>query len=364
MIKKLLCFLLVISSLCGCGKKDELYSDIFSEPFNTWFTVMSYESSESDFKDYYEFVKDEFTRLHQLYDKYNDYEGVNNIKTINDNAGIQPVKVEADLYNLIDTAIYYQQQISDQVNIAFGSVLNIWHNYRELNDGSVPTLAELQEANQYTDINNIVLDEENMTVYISDSNTNLDVGAIAKGYACEIVKQKLISLGYDDFLISAGGNVISYGKRAEKRKPNSISQYIPAALEYYVVDVESPKSGAYENVSKILSYCVQNNESIVTSGDYQRYFIGNDGKSYHHLIDPQTLYPGEYCRSLTIITENSGLADFLSSTLFLMTPEDGINLINSLNVEVDAIWLLNDGTLLHTNGIIEGENAHIYASAS
>ena len=365
MMKKMLCFLMVISSLCGCSSsKQQMYSNTFMGPFDTLFQVMSYEESQSDFDEYFEYVEEEFTRLHQLYDKYNNYDGINNVKTINDKAGVEPVHVDEDLYNLIETSLYYQQQIGNKVNIALGSVLNVWHNYRELNDGSVPKLAELQAANQYTDVNNIVLDEQNQTVYIKDQNTSIDVGAIAKGYACELVKQELITRGLDDFLISAGGNVISYGKRAVKKEANSLSEYLPSVLEYFAVDIASPSSGAYQNVPKILALSLQNNESVVTSGDYQRYFEGSDGKMYHHLIDPDTLYPGNYCRSLTIVTENSGLADFLSSTLFLMSPQDGLDLINRLNVEVEAIWLLEDGQILHTNGIVEGENTHVYAKAS
>ena len=364
MMKKLLCFILVLSTLCGCGKKDTLYKGSFSGPFDTYFEVLSYEPSENEFNENYQFILEEFTRLHQLYDKYNDYEGINNVKTINDNAGIQPVKVDSDLYYMIDTALYYQNQIGDKVNIALGPVLNVWHDYREKNDGSLPTLSQLQAANQYTDVSKIILDEENMTVFVSDSNMNIDVGAIAKGYACEVIKQKLQEKGLDDMLISAGGNVVSFGKRAEKRKPNSLSEYIPACLEYFAVDIESPKSGAYEGVLKIASLVLKNNESVVTSGDYQRFFVGNDGNQYHHLIDPDTLYPANYCRSLTIITENSGLADFLSSTLFLMSVEDGMDLINSINVEVEAIWLLSDGRILHTNGLVEGDNIHVYAKAS
>lgn len=365
MIKKLLCFILVLSSLCACsGKKQEMFSESFMGPFDTIFQVIAYEESRSMYDDNFKFIQDEFTRLHQLYDKYNDYEGINNIKTINDNAGIKPVVVDPDLYYMIDTALYYQQQIGNKVNIALGPVLNIWHNYRELDNGTIPTLSELQEANQYTEVSKIILDKENMTVYVSDSNMSIDVGAVAKGYACEVVKQKLIQKGLDDFLISAGGNVVSYGKRAQKKEKNSLSEHLPSYLEYYTVDIATPASGAFANVPKIAALTLQNGESVVTSGDYQRYFVGSDGKMYHHLIDPDTLFPGEYCRSLTVFTENSGLADFLSSTLFLMSPEDGIQLINSINVEVEAIWLLNDGRIVHTDGLVEGDNIYVYAKAS
>ena len=78
--------------------------------------------------------------------------------------------------------------------------------------------------------------------------------------------------------------------------------------------------------------------------------------TYHHLIDPDTLFPATNIRSVTVVTEDSGLADFLSTTLFLMDENEGIQLVNSLNVDVDAVWLTNDGRILYTSGLVEGEN--------
>lgn len=355
-MKKILCFLLLISSLCGCSKKQEYYKADFMGPFDTLFTVIMYEKSEDDFEENFDFIYDEFTHYHQLYDKYNNYDGLNNIKTINDNAGIEPVVVDKDLYELIETSIDYYHTVSNKVDITLGPVLEIWHHYRELNDGSLPSTKELKDAYQWVGIENVVLNEEEQSVYLPNKNMSLDIGAIAKGYACELVKNKLIEKGLDDFLISAGGNVVSYGKRAVEGKSN---QYLPATKDYYGVSLESPKTGAYENITNILMFIVDG-DSAVTSGDYQRYFVGNDGKMYHHLIDPTTLYPANYCRSVTILTEDSGLADFLSSSLFLMSVDDGLKVINSIKEDVQVIWLMEDGVIQYTNGLVEGENIHVY----
>ena len=95
--------------------------------------------------------------------------------------------------------------------------------------------------------------------------------------------------------------------------------------------------------------------SIVTSGDYERYFLDQDGNRYSHLIDGTTLYPAGYFRSVTVITEDSGYADFLSTALFLMDEESGYEFVNGLE-DVEAIWLLNDGTIIHTDGLVDGDN--------
>ena len=99
-------------------------------------------------------------------------------------------------------------------------------------------------------------------------------------------------------------------------------------------------------------------ESIVTSGDYQRFYQDDNGIRYHHLIDPDTLYPAVYFRSVSIITEDSGLADFLSSAVFLMSYEDGLKLINSLD-GVEAIWLLEDGQIRMSDGLKDNENIYV-----
>lgn len=355
-MKKILCLLLILGTLCGCSKQEKIEGQ-FSGVFNTFFTVIMYEKSQSDFDENFEFIKEEFTYYNNLFDKYNTYEGMNNVKTINDNAGIAPVIVEEDLYNLIAFSVEKAKTIADKVDITLGPVLNVWHNYRELNDGSVPTLAELEAANQYVDLSKLVLNEEESSIFLTDPNMSIDVGATAKGYACELVKDKLIERGVDDFLISAGGNVISYGKRAVKAGDSSLSDALPANKEYYTVSIQSPKTGdIYVNVSKIMAVALINGESVVTSGDYERYFVGSDGVTYHHLIDPETLYPAYHVRSVTVITEDSGLADFLSSTLYLMSVDEGVELINQLDADIEAVWLTNDGKIIHTDGLVEGEN--------
>lgn len=355
-MKKILCLLLILSTLCGCSKQEKI-SGSFMNVFNTAFQVIMYEESQSDFDKNFEFIQEEFTYYNNLFDKYNTYDGMNNVKTINDNAGIAPVVVEEDLYNLIAMSIEYATTIADKVDITLGPVLNVWHDYREINNGSIPTLAELEAANQYVDLSKVVLNEAESSVYLPDENMSIDVGATAKGYACELVKNKLIEKGLDDFLISAGGNVISHGKRAVPADSSSLSEALPANEDYYTVSIQSPKTGdAYANRAKIMAIALKNGESVVTSGDYERYFVGSDGVTYHHLIDPETLFPAYYVRSVTVVTEDSGLADFLSSTLYLMSVDDGLALINSLNVDVDAVWLTNDGKIIHTSGLVEGEN--------
>lgn len=377
-IKRWAVFLLCLPLLVGCQENQEPQentkkyaytcdasnkcSSQFMGPFDTQFQIIAYNESEEDFVQDVAFIDQRFTYYNALFDKYNDYENINNVKTINEQAGLSPVKVDQPLFEMIEAALSDMQRYSSKVNIALGPVLEVWHTYREQNNGTIPTLTQLEEKNQLVDISKVILDKEASTVYLEEKGMSLDVGATAKGYASELVKQELIARGTDNFLISAGGNIISHGKRMVQAKASKLSEYLPACRDYYTIDIMSPKDGAYEDISAIAAV-IMDEGSAVTSGDYQRYFVGEDGVYYHHLIDPDTLFPPHYFRSVTIVTEDSGLADFLSSATFLTPLEEGKAMIESLD-GVEAIWLLNDGTIAHTSGLIEGENCHFYVEVT
>lgn len=345
---------------CKSNKHYHYYNTVFSGPFDTVIYYNAYTHSEAKFNEQVSLLKETFTTLDHLFDRYTSYEGINNIKTINDMAGIEAVSVDPIIIDLLDKAMNEYSKISNKVNVALGSVLDLWHEARvnaTLNSenvlvGKVPATNDLVEASKYCDASKVIIDKENNTVYLEDPKMKLDVGAIAKGYAVEYVKKVLIENGAESFIISAGGNVASYGTR--KVKSNKMTQ-LPRSENEFTTGINSPKNGAYSNYGDIVAVVVANNQSIVTSGDYERYFIDSEGKTYSHLIDPVTLQPATNFRSVTIICEDSGLADYLSTALFLYDYTLGRALIDELE-GVEAIWLMNDGTIIHTDGLVEGDN--------
>ena len=366
-LKKILKLLLVMSFLLlsACQKQYKLYSQSFMGPFDTVTQYMSYAASQAEFDEQTAYIEEKLNYYDHLFDKYTSYNDLNNVKTINDNAGKKAIQVDQPLIDLLELSIQRYQEISKKVNIAFGSVIGIWHDYRESAEanggvGKVPTLDELKKASEYTNIDNIHIDKDKKTVYISDENLSIDVGATAKGYAIELVKQALIDKGVDNFLLSGGGNVASHGVRKIQKKGVF---YLKDCQDKFCVGIESPKDGNFahkaeaENAENEAVLIVQG-QSIVTSGDYQRFYKDINGIRYHHLIDPDTLYPAIHFRSVSIITEDSGLADFLSSAVFLMTYEDGLKLINSLD-GVEAIWLLDDGKIRMSNGLKDNDNIYV-----
>ena len=119
--------------------------------------------------------------------------------------------------------------------------------------------------------------------------------------------------------------------------------------EKWGIGIQDPDKAVVEDEENILDVVFINDASVVTSGDYQSYYIV-DGKTYHHLIDPETLMPAEYFRSVTIITKDSGVADFLSTTVFLMPLEEGMALIDSLE-DTEAYWVLRDRSTVISDGL-------------
>lgn len=367
-LKKLVLSLLSLSMMMimtGCSKKYELMSHYITGPFDTITTYMSYVSSEDEFNEQCDYIEEQLNYYDQLFDKYNTYNGMNNLKTINDNAGKKAIEVDQALIDLLNLSIERNRKISSKVNIAFGSVINIWHDYREEAEshdgvGTVPSDEELEKANQHTSIDSIEIDEKKKTVYINDALASIDVGATAKGYAIELIKDGLIEMDVDNFLLSGGGNVASHGQRKIQKEGEF---YLDDCADKFCVGIESPQDGNYaasadDPDSENEAVLVVQGESIVTSGDYQRFYQDVNGVRYHHLIDPETLYPAVHFRSVSIITEDSGLADFLSSAVFLMEYEEGLKLVNSLD-GVEAIWLLEDGKIRMSDGLKDNDNVYI-----
>lgn len=353
----LLIGILVLSILTSCQQTEdpnseqvyEKYSSSFMDSFDTVTQVVGYTKTEEEFNMYSEKIHDRFLELHKLYDKYNDYDGINNIKTINDNAGVKPVKVSKDIIDLILFSKQLYEEVVPQTNIAMGSVLEIWHDYRdeaesEPANAKIPPMEDLIKANEHTNLDKVIVDVDNSTVYLDDPLMSLDVGAVAKGYATEVVVREIVEEGFSSGIISAGGNVRAFGKPLD------------GIRDKWGVGIQNPDSFIGNTEESVLETVFLNNASVVTSGDYQRYYYVGD-KLVHHLIDPTTLMPGEYFRAVSVVTEHSGKADFLSTSIFLMPYEEGKALIESVG-DAEALWIFKDGTIEVTDGMKEIMKSH------
>lgn len=332
-MKRIPALLLILSVLlCGCagaGEEQKQYTATFLTVFDTVTTIVGRDVSEESFTEKTQAVHDVLLHYHQLFDIYNEYEGLNNLKTINDHPG-EPVEVEQAVIDLLlDCKAYYALTVG-RVNAAMGSVLYLWHEAREdgLNDFAgayLPDADALTEAAQHTGWDNVVIDDEANTVTLTDPALRLDVGAIAKGWSV----QRAAETAPEGLLISVGGNVCATGPKDASGTP-------------WVVGVQDPDGG--ENYLHTL-YLTRG--SMVTSGDYQRAYMV-DGELYHHIIDPDTLYPGKLWRAVTVVCPDSGLADALSTALFLLPVEEGQKLLTQC--ESYAMWVDAEGKMYYSTG--------------
>lgn len=319
----------------------EKYTDSFLDTFDTVTIMVAYTRTEAEFQAYFDQAHQRFQELHQLYNIYYDYPGINNVKTINDHAGIQPVKVDKEIIDLILFAKDWYKRTEGKTNIAMGAVLEIWHAYRETGRddpalAKLPPMDELVEAASHSNIDDVIVDVENSTVYLPDSKMRLDVGAVAKGYATELVAKELAAGGLKSAMLSAGGNIRAIGKPLD------------GVRERWGVGIQDPSASIIAD-DGLLDVVFVNDASVVSSGDYQRYYVVDD-HVLHHIIDPATLMPGKYYRAVTVVTKDSGVADLLSTELFLLPFEQSKALAESLE-GVEALWVMEDGNVEVTEGM-------------
>lgn len=314
------------------GDKQEIE---FYDTFDTVVHIAIYTDDDSFAKENLVYAKERYEELHKLFDNYKTYPDLVNVKTINDNAGIKPVTVNDTLFQLIKSSIDDYNNISHNTNIALGPVTKLWNEYRELYEAgktkeevialkgqALPSDKELEKLRPLVNIDKIKLDEEKQTVSL-EKGMELDLGATAKGFATELVAKELEDRGVKSCVISAGGNVRIIGKPTDGR-------------DNFRIGVQDPEFESSEHVLATLNVA---NTSIVTSGDYQRYF-DLDGVRYCHIINPDTLKPAHEIKSATVIKEDSGLCDFLSTAAFNSTDDE----IKELSDKTGAgiIWVDKD----------------------
>lgn len=331
-----LCLLIcVMLSACGVKPQKNKYSAYSMDYFDTVITVIGYENSKQEFDAVADEVLELLGEYHRLYSIYHRFDGVENLCTINDVADGTHRTVTADR-RIIDMLAYAKEMYGATdgiVNVAMGSVLSLWHNYREIGmdnpaQASLPPMEKLKAAAEHTDISKMVIDEENCTVTLTDPLMRLDVGAVAKGYAVERVARHMEEKGISGYVLNVGGNIRAIGAKPDGEK--------------WTVGIEDPLGGDY------LEYLQVEGKSVVTSGSYQRYYYV-DGKPYHHIIHPGTLMPAEGYLSVSVICDDSGFGDAMSTALFCLPVEKGMELIEAVP-GTEAMWVAQDGTKTVSSG--------------
>ncbi|MBQ3533851.1 MAG: FAD:protein FMN transferase [Clostridia bacterium] len=331
-MKRILCLLLCVPLLFGltaCGGAQKYTADTFA--FDTVISLVAYCDSEEQFQTIRKAAFDRIQELHKKFDIYNEYEGMNNLCTVNRLAG-QPVEVDKEISDLILNASRgWYHQTDGRVNIAQGKLYGLWRQARET--GILPTDEAIREAMAHGRIEDVVIGKKDgsRTITLKDPEMALDVGAVAKGYAAQQAAMAAAEAGGESFAISAGGNVVVWGDI--KGRP-------------WNVGIRDPRS---EDPNAYITTVEASYTSLVTSGGYERNLVV-DGKEYCHIIDPKTGYPADYVLSATAIHFNSDEADLYSTAMFLMTPEEAMEFAEKYKFR--AIIVDKEGNL-HDFGPLE-----------
>ena len=338
----LLCVSTVFTSGCSFGNppvnatNKEKYNTVYFDYFDTVTTIIGYAESQEEFDEVCDFIESELSRYDNLYDAYDPFTGIKNMNYVNSNAAFCPVQVNPDLFALFEMGKEIYELTDGMTNYAMGAVYSIWHDHREKATldpslASVPELSELQEAASHCNIDDVILDPKKRTVYYADRELKCDVGAFAKGYAIERITESLMEKGITGYSLNVGGNI-----RAIGAKPDG---------SLWTFAIENPDTSSDESYIELIE---TKDTALTTSGSYQRYYTV-DGVRYHHIIHPDTLFPVNTFLSVSILNEDAGIGDALSTAVFNMSLEDGQALINSLD-NTEAMWVLADGSKVYTDG--------------
>ena len=313
-MKRLLLLFFICLFLCSCS--DKRYSTQIFGYFDTVVSVDGYFENEKEFEKACAIIENTLSDYHNALD----------IHSKNGEAAILNSRKSLTVSTMLLDAIHFGIKVNEvtfgNCNIAMGAVLEEWHKARE--NGVLPDFEVLEDKAKYTNIENIEISGN--TVTLLDENMSLDFGAIAKGYVADLLKESL--KGYN-MIINLGGNVLVLGDKDGSG---------------WKVGVQDP-----ENENALSKTLTIKDTSLVTSGVYQRYFE-YEGKRYHHIISPDTLYPSDNYLSVTVLYESSAWADALSTALFNMSIEEGKEILENFD-DIGVMWIKNDGNIEYYGNI-------------
>ena len=252
------------------------------------------------------------------------------ISKINSKAGITPQAVSKDTYFVVKNAVEYSQILEGTFDPTIRPLVKLWNigNDKE----TIPKKAKIEEALKLVNYNDVILDESNCTIMLKNKYQALDVGGIAKGFAAEEVRDIFHKHKVKSALIDLGGNIFALGSKDDGTP--------------WRVGIQNP----FESRGDFIGILNVKDKSIVTSGNYERYFM-KDGQRFHHIIDPKTGYPSQSkIISATIISDNSIDGDGLSTGVYIIGIDKAMKIIEAID-GIDAIFITEDKKVYTTSGI-------------
>lgn len=329
--KMLVIFLmtLILVNAAGCSQKPANPISKSAFMMDTIINLKIYDKTDEKILDL------AMDRLREIENRMSATVENSDISQVNMNAGIKPVQVHDDVYYVLETAKHYATLSDGAYEPTIGPLVNLWNiNDEERDRDSIPSNDEIEKMLELVNYNDLELMDDNY-VYLKREGMKLDLGGIVKGYAADEVKRIFAENGIKSAIIDLGGNIYVMGDKGNG--------------EPWKIGVTNP----FEPSGRFTGLLELTERSIVTSGDYERYFT-YQGKRYHHILDSETGYPADSDVSgVSIISERGIDGDALSTTLFILGVDKGLEFIEDMD-GIEAIFITRDKKVIVSDGL-EGE---------
>lgn len=321
-LKNLISIILILfSAVCIAQQPYKRTLKLMGSRFDI--TVVANDSIQANV--YIDTAINEITRIEKL---ISSWDANSQTSEINRNAGIKPVKVDDELFQLIKRALKISKLTNGAFDISYASMDKIWFF-----DGSMtemPSVEDIKKSVEKVGYQNIILDELNQSVFLKFEGMKIGFGAIGKGYAADKAKILLQEKGVTSGIINASGDLNTWGKQPNEKD--------------WLVAIVNPL-----NKEKVFSWMPVYNSAVVTSGNYEKYVKFNN-VLYTHIIDPRTGYPATGILSVTIFTKTAELADALATSIFVMGVDTGLDFVNQLN-GVDCIIIDENSKMISSKNV-------------
>ena len=260
--------------------------------------------------------------------KINFFSDKSELSAINRNAGIKAVRVSPDTLGVIERAVFISEKSGGAFDATIGPEIKLWDFHKKIR----PADEEIKRNLPLVNYRDIIVDHDKSTVLLRKKGMVMDLGGIAKGYAADLALADLKRAGIVAGVIAAAGDIRAFGIKPDGKPWN--------------IGIRNPRQKS--DADELIARARLTNKAVSTSGDYERYFI-EDGRRYHHLLDPKTGYPAGLCRSVTVISDSGIFADGFSTAVFVSGPDKGMQLAKEAGA--DAIIIDSDGNIRTTPGI-------------
>ncbi len=320
----------LLTLITGCGQNDTRdQADFFA--MDTTISLTIFNHADSD-----QLLQDAKTRIEELEDMMSIGKVESDVTKINLAAGISPVTVHPETFHVIETALSIAEITDGAFDVSIYPLVTLWRDALEQNQ--LPADALIEARRTLVNYENIILDSDQLTVFLKESGMGIDLGGIAKGYIGDQVYQLLYENDVKHALINLGGDVLVLGSRTDGSD--------------WRIGVADPR--ATESASDIFAVVETTSNAVMTSGDYMRYgVIGEGDNRYHHILDPVTGFPAEHGTvSVTIVSESAMIADALATAFFNMPASQAMEIVESLP-EIEAILITEDRDMFVSGGIAD-----------